>query len=344
MPFRKLAMPFNRKALAAAALLSLTIAIPSAQAWGNSGHRMVGQEAMRALPPELPGFLRTAFAVGEIGELAREPDRWKGSGRVHDNDRDPAHFIDMEDDGTALGHVPMDPFPRTKIEYDTKIRAAGGDLFKAGYLPYALIDRYQQLVKDFAYWRVDVAALKTAKGERRKWIAADRKRREALILRDIGEFAHYVGDGSQPMHISVHYNGWGDYPNPKGYTQEKVHGPFEAEFVHANVSNADVRARMRAFQACAAPIETCVMTYLRGTLTQVEPFYQLYGQGAFGPGDARGKAFAAERVAAGASQLRDMIVWAWRASDESKVGWPEVSVKDVEAGKVDAWDALYGKD
>ena len=120
-------MPFNRKAVAAAVLLSLTVAVPSAGAWGNTGHRIVGQEAVRALPPELPAFLRSAQAIGDVGELAREPDRWKGSGRVHDNDRDPAHFIDFEDDGTAFGHVPMDPFPATKIEYDTKVRAAGGD-------------------------------------------------------------------------------------------------------------------------------------------------------------------------------------------------------------------------
>lgn len=343
MPF-KMAMPFNRKAVAAAAALSLCVAVPSAMAWGNTGHRMVGQEAIRALPKEIPAFLRSPQAIGDIGELAREPDRWKGSGRIHDNDRDPAHFIDLEDDGTALGHVPLDPFPATKIEYDTKIRAAGGDLFKAGYLPYALVDRYQQLVKDFAYWRVDVAALKRAKGERKAWIAADKRRREQLILRDVGEFAHYVGDGSQPLHLSVHYNGWGPYPNPNNYTQEKVHGPFEAEFVHANVTGAEVRARMTGLELCDQKIEACLMSYLRVSWRQTEPFYQLYAQGGFAGGDARGKAFAAERIAAGASELRNLIVMAWRASGDAKLGWPEVSVADVEAGRVDAWDALYGKD
>ena len=35
--------------------------------------------------------------------------------------------------------------------------------------------------------------------ERQAWYRADRIRREALILRDIGVLAHYVGDGSQPL-------------------------------------------------------------------------------------------------------------------------------------------------
>ena len=32
----------------------------------------------------------------------------------------------------------------------------------AGYLPYSIVDGWQQLVKDFGYWRVLVAATETA--------------------------------------------------------------------------------------------------------------------------------------------------------------------------------------
>ncbi len=34
----------------------------------------------------------------------------------------------------------------------------GQDSWKAGYLPYSIIDRYEQLAKDLAYWRVLSAA------------------------------------------------------------------------------------------------------------------------------------------------------------------------------------------
>ena len=43
-------------------------------------------------------------------------------------------------------------------------------------------------------------------------------------------------------------------------------------------------------------------------------------------------------------ELRDLIADAWTASDDAKVGYPAVSVKDVEAGKADALDPLKGLD
>ncbi len=52
-----------------------------------------------------------------------------------------------------------------------------------------------------------------------------------VIIRDLGVWSHYIGDGSQPMHVSVHYNGWGNYPNPNGYTMAKIHAYFEGEYV-----------------------------------------------------------------------------------------------------------------
>ena len=40
----------------------------SALAWGDSGHRMIGEEAMRALPDYMPGFLHSAQAISDVGE------------------------------------------------------------------------------------------------------------------------------------------------------------------------------------------------------------------------------------------------------------------------------------
>src|SRR5258706_5106219 len=134
-----------------AALMSLTPG--SVFAWGSSGHRFIGEAAMRALPAETPAFLRTPQAAVDVGEYSREPDRSKGAGRVHDNDRDPGHFLDLSDDGTALGGPKLSALPATRAEYDTAFRAVGQDSWKAGYLPYSIIDRYEQLAKDLAYWR-----------------------------------------------------------------------------------------------------------------------------------------------------------------------------------------------
>ncbi|MGA2219451.1 MAG: hypothetical protein ABSG51_15280 [Terracidiphilus sp.] len=54
------------------------------------------------------------------------------------------------------------------------------------------------------------------------------------------------------------------------------------------------------------------VAYLRNTATYVEKVYQLEKAGGFvGAGSAESQELTAERLAAGASKLRDMIYTAW---------------------------------
>jgi hypothetical protein len=335
-----------RITLGALAFAGAALAAASALAWGATGHRMIGVLAVQALPAELPAFLRTPEAAQRIGELAREPDRWKSSGQVHDSDRDPAHFINLDDQGLTEAGMALDALPPTHGDYEAAAAVAGRDLSHLGYLPYALEDGFQQLAKDFAYWRVDKAAVRLAADPRRRaWFERDAAAREELILRDLGVFAHYVGDASQPLHVTVHYNGWGPGPNPEGFANGRTtHADFEGAFVRANLAPQSVRARMTPFHDCRCDLDERIRFYLLATHAKVEPFYRLEKAGGFRGGDQRGVDFAAERLAAGASELRDLIVLAWRASSGVGVGYPQVTVRDVEAGRVDPYDALYGKD
>jgi len=314
-------------------------------AWGATGHRIIGRLAIEALPADLPTFLRSRAAVEAIGELAREPDRWRGAGRIHDADRDPGHFVDVDDAGKVMGGPPLASLPITRESYESSLREAGSSAWKAGYLPYSIDEDWQQLSKDFAYWRVATAGARRATNPaHRAWLADDATRREALILRDLGVLAHYVGDGSQPMHVSIHFNGWGPGPNPEGFTEEKIHAYFEGEFVRDYLSPAALRAAMTPYRDCHCSIETRTADYLATTRDTVVPLYRLWKAGGFVNGDARGRAFVAERLAAGADELRDVVVEAWRASAQAEVGWPAVKVADVLAGKADPFDALYGTD
>lgn len=334
------------KALSLLAVLLLSASAGEALAWGATGHRTIGETAAEALPPELPAFVRSPDAVARIAELGREPDRSRGAGRIHGHNRDAAHFIDVDDAGRVLGGPLLTDLPPTRLDYQRALLAAGTDEVKAGYLYYAIVDGWQQLVKDFAHWRILAAAEARATDPgRRAWLAEDRRRREALIINNLGVWGHYVGDASQPHHLSIHYNGWGDFPNPRGYTQEKVHGPFEGAFVRANVTEAAVAKALPAYQPCTAGIERCTVAYLQSTYAQVIPYFELEKAGGFKPGDGRGVGFATTRVTAGAAAMRDMTADAWRASAKGAVGYrPEITVADVEAGRADPWDALYGTD
>ncbi len=299
---------------------------------------------MQDLPSELPAFLRNPAAVRDVGELSREPDRSKGAGRIHDHNRDAGHFLDLDEDGKLLGGPSFLPLPATRADYEKGLQAAGLDSWQAGYLPYSIIDQHQQLTKDFGYWRaVKAAGAREKNPQRRAWLKRDAERREAQILQTIGFLSHFVGDGSQPLHVTVHYNGWGEFPNPHGYTTARVHGPFEGEFVFENVKPAAVRAQMTPLKPFDGPIEKRTVDYLTSTSAKVIPFYELEKAGGLGPHDPRGAAFATAQLALGASELRDMIVSAWRGSTNATVGWPALRVQDVLNGK-DPYDSLYGKD
>lgn len=341
----------KRFALAAAAVCVLAaVAVPVAvQAWGNTGHRLIGVAAVRALPEELPAFLRTPAAAADIGELAREPDRWKGGGQPHDRERDTAHFVDMDDNGFIMSAAgpSIDALPRLKSEYDAALTKAGLDVNDAGYLPYAIWDGYQNLVRDFAYWRVlNAQEARETDPTKKAWYRVDRERREALILRDMGVLGHYIGDGSQPHHTTIHYNGWDrNTPNPEGFTTSRqTHSLFEGAFT-AKVARLDViEGAMAAPQLDGFDLRARVPAYLRTTLGQVTPFYRLEKAGGFGDGDARGATFTIARLAAAASELRDFYILAWRDSADDNIGWPAVKVAEVEAGTADPWLAMYGED
>ena len=80
----------------------------------------------------------------------------------------------------------------------------------------------------------------------------------------------------------------------------------------ANVKATDVAPLIAAKPVVMGDMFTDYMAYLRHTNSLVEKTYQLEKAGAFaGAGTPEGKAFIDERLAAGATELRDMIYTAW---------------------------------
>lgn len=332
----------------AAVLLAVGFSLGAADqalAWGDIGHRIIGTLGVESLPKDLPAFLLTRQAAEDAGDYARELDRSKGAGRIHDSDRDPGHFADLDDDGRLLGGPLLKDLPPTRAAYETALRAVGQDSWKAGYSPYAIIDGYQQLVRDFATYRVLKAIVAREKNRTRlAWYKADLRRRETLTLRDIGVWAHYVGDAAQPLHDTVHYNGWdAKYPNPKGYTLDRIHGPFEENFVRDHVTIDMVRAQLPAPRE-GGPIDQRTIEYLSAGFAQVEPLYQMWKDGDFTGAAPKGTAFTVTRLAAGSAELRDLITNAWRESATATIGYRESEISPAQAasGERDPWLALYG--
>ena len=315
----------------------------AADAWGADGHRIINGAAMQALPATLPPFVRTPDAIAEVATLGPEADRLKGAGPSWDADEDPGHFLDLDDDGTIAGVVPLAQLPASRQAFDTAVRRGhaletrAADEYVTGFLPYSIIDGWQQIAKDFAIWRVDAyAETHAASDAERATFATDRRLREVLTLRDIGYWGHFVADGSQPLHVSVHYNGWGTYPNPQNYSQSKrIHAKFETDFVRGRASTALVVARMAAYAPSQQPIVARVGAYLLATGSNVPAVYRLDGAGALDAATPEAVSFMLDRLAAGATAMRDMIADAYDAAGTMRVGFPGASVRDVEAGTAD---------
>ncbi len=62
--------------------------------------------------------------------------------------------------------------------------------------------------------------------------------------------SHFVGDVTQPQHVSVHYDGWGNYPNPNNYPNTRFHVRWENDFVRDNVSRPAIAADAPPFHDC----------------------------------------------------------------------------------------------
>jgi hypothetical protein len=326
-----------------AVLLSIAVAAPApALAWGAVGHRMINNVAARTLPDTLPAFVRTPEAIAEITTLGPEADRLRSSGKLYGADLDPAHFLDLDDGNTIAGVLPLAQLPESREAYDTALRKGSAvdgrapDEYAVGYLPYAIADGYEQVEEDFAIWRFDTyGEAHAASPADRASFATDRKLREILTVRDIGYFGHFVGDGSQPLHVTVHFNGWGKYPNPNNYSQSKqIHAKFETAFVSAHESADMVLPLVGAYTPSAVPIITRVAAYLAATGSHVPDVYKFEAAGAFDAATPAATSFTADRLADGARMLRDLIADAYNNAADTKVGFPGVTVKDVESGAV----------
>jgi hypothetical protein len=299
---------FSRLARAAVAAMLLSLLFTQQSfAWGHDAHSFINQLAGQNLPADVPAFLRSPEALSALYYYGPQPDRWRSEDNSLYGSMVPEHDIDLEWADLA------GPLPRTRYAYIAALAAAQAkhpDLKltpdKVGLLPYSTDEMYTMLKSAFRDYRSAVANNE------------DTKPIEGEILFLAGWLGHYIGDGSQPLHVTANYNGWTYGPNPNGYTTDHgFHQRFEGDYVHNNIGISDVAPLVAA--AKAAPLQGDVfddyMTYLRHSNSLVEKVYQFDKTGGFtGSGTPEAKSFTVERIAAGAIELRDIIYTAWLRS------------------------------
>jgi len=283
-------------------------------AWGNDGHKMINRLAAAALPTDVPEFLRSQSALNAVEYYGPEPDRWKGQLEPELSQAgSPEHFMDMEWADYVGGALPRRRYDFVRALAVAQKSHLDIDLTpeKVGLQPYVTDEYYERIKAAMREYRGLVAEHK------------DTRPVEAEIVFLCGIMGHFVGDGSQPLHASIQYNGWTG-ANPNGYTTEhKIHAQFESQFVTATVNPAkDIAPLIAKEPKVLGDVFEEYVKYLRHSESLMEQTYQLEKAGGYvGEGSAESRAFVNERLAAGATELRDLIYTAWVRSADPVPGY-----------------------
>ena len=309
---------------------------PALHAWDYEGHRLVNELAVAGLPAEFPSFVRAPANVERIAFLAGEPDRWKNSPDLplrHENP--PDHYLDLE----QLEWAGLDLATLSPLRYEFALQFAAGraahlehfttiDSGKntdhtrewPGFLPWTITESYDKLRSAFSY----LNAFQKAGGTPEEIANA-----QANIVYIMGVMGHFVGDGAQPLHDTVHHNGWvGE--NPRGFTTNpQFHSWIDGGFISKvgiNYRDLAPRARPgRLLDTVAKPGErdalfAVVWGYLQTQNGRVVPLYELEKAGQLKadgtPGSTDGRTFIEEQLLRGGEMLASLWLTAWRTAPE----------------------------
>jgi hypothetical protein len=304
-------------------------------AWDYEGHRLVNQLALSSLPKDFPAFALTPEAQDRIAFLAGEPDRWRNTQNLelkHANG--PDHYMDLEE--LSLYDLKPETLPPLRYDFAAQIaraRAAHPDRFPSidpakdtdhtrelsGFLPWTMAEYYAKLKSEFSYLK----AFEAAGGTPTEIANAQQN-----IVYTMGVMGHFYGDASQPLHTTMHFNGWvGD--NPHHYTTNRTfHGLIDGGYILKTGIESDLgdmKKKVRPAQimtlngqpAQSEQIFPTVVTFIVEQNKFVEPVYQMEKDKKFsGEGEVglQGKPFIEGQLIKGGQFLGDIWYSAWQQS------------------------------
>jgi hypothetical protein len=275
--------------------------------WGEQGHTIVGQAAAKTLPQDMPMFFRAAD--DQLAYLNAEPDRWRDAREqtfgtwLNATSKEHYVFLDLvppEALQASDRYAYLDILAKRGI-VSPVVRVGGS----SGLLYFRVLELAQEV-------RVGFRALRETKDSpKRSWI-------QARIIDDAGILGHYVADGANPHHTSVHMFGW--LGNNESYvTDAAFHSRFETDYVQSHVQLRDVLEKVPRQPRIIRDLQADVLQYLKRSNSLVEQLYQLDREERFGlstTGTAQ-KAFTVARLADAATLLRDLWWTAWITSGEA---------------------------
>lgn len=303
------------------------LSLQSLEAWGVRGHTVANLAAVEGIPEDGPVFLKAQQAY--IGHLGTIPDTWRGYTEPYlriSEDANHGWYTEQFDYITDPPHSRTEFILKVYDQY-LKVKAANSDRAKliniryTGLQAYSIMEGYERMKAGMRLYRaVDspqpAASLATVLAKISP-LFADKAQVKQMLANDIafymGWVGHYVADAAQPLHNSMHHDGWSG-PNPKGYTRDtEVHGRFESNFVDLIETTApDVVKYMRKDARHLDDVWKAVLDHSLEARESVEDVYRADLRGALKKtDDAEARELVYKRLASGAGFLRDLAYTAW---------------------------------
>jgi hypothetical protein len=309
--------------------IALAVFALNAGAFDYEAHRVINELALASLPTNFPAFALTPEARERIAFLAGEPDRWRNTPDLSlQQCNGPDHYIDLEELG--LHGMSTDTLPVLRYDFVGQMavfRAAHPDQFPppdpgqdaahvrnlVGFLPWTITEYTARLKSAFSYLK----AYEYGGGTPEEIAQA-----QANVIYLMGVMGHYVGDGAQPLHTTVHFNGWMGN-NPNGYTtNHTIHAWIDGGYFRmtGGLDYAKLAGRIQPAQRVGDSsrpdgVFRAVVAYLVEQNKLVEPLYQLEKEGGFtGQGDKglAGKPFMEGQLVKAGQMLGDIWYTAWK--------------------------------
>ncbi|MCP4245964.1 MAG: hypothetical protein GY778_02845 [bacterium] len=297
------------------ALVMLTTA--PAAAWDETGHSIIIDSAVRRLPADMPDFVRTGMAVKRLRYLASEPDRWRNmTMRPMGQLNSPDHYFDVE--LVELYELTPETLPPLRYallshiaayktrhpEKDYQYDPAGdpeGKYGWPGFAPYRICELYVQLKSS---WRT----LNTYEKYRDVATETELRAGRENIVYLMGIISHYVADVAQPLHTTVHYDGWTG-PNPNEYVTRKgyIHKLIDGGVIdRANLTADRLPKDVPAIRIDDEKLFQQVVGFIQASHRHVEEVYALEKRGAFEADSehfAEGTTLVARQLESGGAML-----------------------------------------
>ncbi|KAB2968387.1 MAG: hypothetical protein F9K18_02885 [Thermoanaerobaculia bacterium] len=288
---------------ATAALVALALAAAPARAWLAEGHRAAVRGALRLLPADLP---ESFSGAGEtLADLAVDPDLFR-------NPATPAlagseaieHYLDVE-------RLADGAWPASRAEHLASLQARGLAPAEAGSLPWAIEEASERLTVAFALLRRD---------------GGDAAARAQALVQG-GRVAHHAADAIQPLHTTVHHDGWALPLGGSPLEGHHVRVDALLERVRFDREGALAGVEARAFADTAAAVRSEILA----SHALIDRTYRLAPLLARPEGYARPEAiaYACERYAAAARFVASLWLTAWERSARLELpDWARQTAKE----------------